>query len=364
MRVVFKTDYNQDIKLAKHSGYVFWYACLIVAMIAAPFALNSNALDAGWVVDELSLIMIYAVAGLGLMVLTGYTGMVSLGHAAFLAIGAYTNGFLMEQGVSFLVSFFVAGALSGIVGLLLAIPTMRMTGIYLSIATIAFAVIVESIIIHWSSVTGGNRGMPINAPDLFGYELWDPLEFYFLCLVVLVLIVVLVANLMRSSTGRALVALRDSEVSAQSMGINIPYYKAVAFGLSAMITGFAGALYAHKITFLSVESFNFIESVRLLLMVVVGGLGSIHGAIFGAIFIGLLPVFLSLVRDFLPTGIANAPGLEPGLFGIILMLFILFEPMGIYGRWLKIKLYFAIFPLYRKATFKRQKTYLKTERLH
>jgi branched-chain amino acid transport system permease protein len=180
---------------------------------------------------------------------------------------------------------------------------------------------------------------------------------------VLILVLLGCANLLRAPTGRALMAIRDSEISAQSMGIPVARYKAIAFGLSAGITGLAGGLFAHKFSYLAPDAFNIILSVQLLLMVVVGGLGSLHGAIYGAMFIGFLPQALALLRDYLPAGVANTPGLEAGIFGLILMLFIIFEPQGLYGRWRKVKLYFELFPLYRKATFKRQKVFLKTERL-
>ena len=133
--------------------------------------------------------------------------------------------------------------------------------------------------------------------------------------------------------------------------------------MSAGFTGLAGALFAHKIGYLAPDSFTLLTSIQLLLMVVVGGLGSMHGVIYGAIFIGLLPQAIALMRDVLPAGIAQLPGLEPGIFGAILVLFLIFEPLGVYGRWLKIRSYFEEFPLYRKATHKRQRSYLRTERL-
>ncbi len=357
MRILFKTSYNDDIRLMKHGGYLFWYALLLIAAFSAPLVLDD------FYIGELALVVIFAIAGLGLMVLVGYSGQVSLGHAAFLAIGAYTNALLIQAGTPFLIAFPVAGVVTALSGALISLPANRMTGLYLAIATLAFAIIVEQILVRWESVTGGFQGVAVDAPDLFGYQLWNPWEFYLLCLVVLILVILGVLNILRSPTGRAMVAIRDSEVSAQSMGVNIAKYKTVAFSISAGITGLAGALMGHKFNYLSPDTFNIIISVQLLLMVVVGGLGSVHGAIYGAIFVGALPQFLALARDILPPAIAQTPGLEPGIFGLIMVLFILFEPLGLYGRWRKIKLYFDIFPLYRKATFKRQKAYLKTERM-
>lgn len=357
MRILFKKNYEDDIRILKHGGYVFWYAILLLAVFLAPIFLDNFYLG------ELAMVYIWAIAGIGLMLLVGYTGQVSLGHSAFLALGAYANAWMISKGVPFLVSFPIAGLITAGAGIVIAIPAARMTGVYLAIATLAFSIIIEQIIVRWESVTNGFKGMVVDAPDLFGYQLWATWEFYFLCLVVLILVILGALNLLRSPTGRAMVAIRDSEVSAQSMGVNLSKYKTIAFGLSAGVTGLAGALMGHKFNYLSPDAFNFIISIQLLLMVVVGGLGSIHGAIFGAIFIGTLPQVLAIARDYLPPAIGQTPGLEPGIFGLILVLFILFEPLGLYGRWLKIKHYFSVFPLYRKSTFKRQKAYLKTERM-
>jgi branched-chain amino acid transport system permease protein len=147
------------------------------------------------------------------------------------------------------------------------------------------------------------------------------------------------------------------------MGIHLARTKSVSFALSAGFTGLAGGLLAHKLGYLTPEAFPLLLSIQLLLMVVVGGLGSMHGVIFGAIFIGLLPQAIAMLRDVLPAAVGQLPGLEPGFFGLILILFLIYEPLGIYGRWLKIRQYFELFPLYRKATFKRQRRFLRTERV-
>jgi len=357
VRILFKTSYRDDTRLFQHEGQVFWYGALALCLLAAPLVL------AEFYVGELSQIFILSIAGVGLMLLIGFTGLVSLGHGAFMAIGAYTNTYLIAKGVPFLVAFPAAGLAAVLAGIIIAVPANRMTGIYLAIATLAFSQIVEQLVIRWEPVTRGFQGLPVPAPDLFGYQLTRGWEFYYLCLAVLVLVVLAAVNLVRSPTGRAMVAIRDSEISAQSLGVNLFRYKTAVFALSAGITGLAGALFAHRMRFISPDAFNILLSIQLLLMVVVGGLGSIHGAILGAIFVGGLPQAIALTRDYLPTAIARTPGLEPGLFGLAMVLIILFEPLGIYGRWLKLKAYFDYFPLYRRATFKRQRSYLKTERV-
>jgi branched-chain amino acid transport system permease protein len=170
-------------------------------------------------------------------------------------------------------------------------------------------------------------------------------------------------NLLRSPIGRAMVAIRDSEVSAQSMGIHLAKYKTLAFAVSAGITGLAGALFAHYVRFLAPDSFDVLLSVQFVTIVFVGGLGSLRGAILGSIFVRLLPQAIAIVRDDLPFGIGRLPGLEPSLFGLVLVLVILFQPGGMNGLWLKIKLWFETYPFMRQSSGRRQKSYARSERL-
>ncbi len=357
MRFLFKTDYDQDIRLAKHGGHVFWYGLLCLFLIAAPWAI-----DEYWLA-QLTFVLIYGIVGLGLMLLAGFTGLFSLGHAAFLGVGAYTQAVMVNAGVPFPIALACAGLLAAAVGVVVGLPALRVKGIYLGMATLAFGFIVEEGIARWESVTGGNKGLMVNYPSLFGWELDSTNEFYFLCLVVCVASTLAIVNVMRSSTGRAFVAIRDSEISAQSMGIHLARYKTLSFALSAALAGLGGALYAHKIQFLSPEQFSIIQSIDLLLMVVIGGLGSIHGAFLGAIFLIVMPQLIALGKDYLPDAIGQAAGLQGTVYGLVLIAFVLFEPMGLYGRWLKIRAYFQLFPFYRKGMFKRQKSFQKSDRL-
>jgi branched-chain amino acid transport system permease protein len=308
-------------------------------------------------------VLIYGIVGLGLMLLAGFTGLFSLGHAAFLGVGAYTQAVMVNAGVPFPIALACAGLLAAAVGVVVGLPALRVKGIYLGMATLAFGFIVEEGLARWESVTGGNKGLMVNYPSLFGWELDSTNEFYFLCLVVCVGSTLAIVNLMRSSTGRAFVAIRDSEISAQSMGIHLARYKTLSFALSAALAGLGGALYAHKIQFLSPEQFSIIQSIDLLLMVVIGGLGSIHGAFLGAIFLIVMPQLIALGKDYLPDAIGQAAGLQGTVYGLVLIAFVLFEPMGLYGRWLKIRAYFQLFPFYRKGMFKRQKSFQKSDRL-
>src|SRR5256885_16714897 len=308
MRFIFKTDYNQDIGLFEHGGQVFWYGLLGLLLLAAPYLVS------GYVLSQLQFICIYSIVGLGLMLLTGYTGQISLGHAAFLAVGAYTEALLQAAGMPLVVSLVSAALLSAAVGIIIGLPALRLKGIYLAIATFAFNVIVEEIITRWESLTGGSSGKSLRAIEVFGFRLSSPESFYYLCLALTVLAVLALINLLRSPTGRAFVAIRDSEVSASCMGINLAYYKTISFALSAALTGVGGALYAHKVGFISPEQFTLIQSIELVTIVIIGGVGSLHGAGMGAAFILLLAHAISIAKGWLPDTLLHA-GLRTGVIG-------------------------------------------------
>lgn len=379
MRFTFKTSYDQDLGLFRDPVQRRWYAALLAATLLLPWAWSDY-------LSDISLVFIYGLCGLSLMVLAGYTGLVSLGHAAFLGIGAYAHVFFLQDlGLPWVLSVALAAALTAGAGMLVGLPALRMTGVYLTIATLAFALIIQEVFSRWEHVTHGLKGRPVDKPVIFGVSLHSETAFYYLCLALLIGGLWLTANVLRAPTGRAWVAIRDSEIAAQSMGVHLARYKTLAFAYSAALMGAAGALFAHRIGFLAPDIFSVLLSIQFLLMVVVGGLGSLHGALYGAVFVAMLPVLISEMRDNAPqwaghlggllgkdAGAAaylaverfvKQPGLEPGIFGLILVLFILFEPLGIYGRWRKLHLYFSSFPLYKRATFRRQKAYMRSERL-
>lgn len=379
MRIPFKTSYDQDLGLFRDPVQRRWYAALLAAVILLPLGVPAY-------LGDVSLVFIYGICGVSLMVLAGYTGLVSLGHAAFLGIGAYAHVyFLQDLGLPWVVSVALAAVLAAAAGVVVGLPALRMTGVYLTIATLAFALIIQEVFTRWERVTHGLKGRPVDKPVIFGVSFASDAAFYFLCLALLIVTLWLTGNVLRAPTGRAWVAIRDSEIAAQSMGVHLARYKTLAFAYSAGLMGAAGALFAHKIGFLAPDIFTVLLSIQFLLMVVVGGLGSLHGALYGAVFVALLPVLISEARDHVPQWVSHAgallgkdagnavylaidrfvkqPGLEPGIFGLILVLFILFEPLGIYGRWRKIQVFFSTFPLYKRATFRRQKAYMRSERL-
>ena len=379
MRFLFKTAYEQDIRLFRDGTTAVWYALLTVIVLALPSLLSR------YFIGEITWVFIYGICGVSLMVLVGYTGLISLGHAAFLGIGAYAHAYLLQHGVPWAASVAIAVLITTACGVIVGLPALRMTGIYLAIATLAFAVIIQEVFTRWESVTGGFAGLAVDKPMIFGVRFNDEASFYYLCAALLALTILLTKNLLRSPTGRAWVAIRDSEIAAQSMGVHLPLYKSVAFAYSAALMGLAGALFAHKIAYLAPDIFSILFSIQMLLLVIVGGLGSLQGAVFGAIFVALLPPIIAILRDSIPanmvsiasaTGIGligtvgrgigeflKKPGVEAGIFGLILVLVILVEPAGMYGRWSKIKLFFSTFPMYKRDSFKRQKTYMRSERL-
>ena len=379
MRFQFKTSYNQDIRLFRDKVDGSWYGLLGIAVLVLPFLLDDYS------VGEITWVFIYGLCGVSLMVLVGYTGLVSLGHAAFLGIGAYAHAYFIEHGAPWILAVVLAVCITTACGLIVGLPALRMTGIYLAIATLAFSVIIQEVFTRWESVTHGFAGMKVDSPVIFGFAVNDGRSFYFLCLFFMVLVLWLTRNLLRAPTGRAWIAIRDSEIAAQSMGVNLAIYKSMAFAYSAALMGLAGALFAHKIGYLAPDIFTILLSIQFLLLVIVGGLGSLHGAVFGAIFVALLPPAIAILRDSIPNTMADLaaathlafigqlgaaigaflakPGVEAGIFGLILVLVILLEPLGIYGRWVKIRIFFSTFPMYKAATFKRQKTYMRSERL-
>ena len=374
-----RTDYGDSDPLFPSKAAAFWYAVLIAGLIAAPYVLESYYLS------QLVFIMIYAIVGVALNILSGQAGQISIGHAAFLAIGAYFTAVAQKHGIPLVVYLPLAGVFTGIAGYLVGLPALRLHGIYLAIATLAFAFIVEEIVARWESVTNGNEGLMLPPPSLFGLKLGQE-GFYYLCLLITVLVVLAAINIIRSSTGRAFMAIRDSETAARSMGIDTASYKTTAFALSAGITGIAGALYAHKMSFISPEMFGLSVSIDFVMIIIIGGLASLRGAVFGAIFMIMADPLLIILKDKVPlwadavthglhlpdaaiqavqagvSRVVNAPGLKSLIFGVIIIVFIIYEPLGLDGRWQRVKAYFKQFPLARQRSARPPRMFLKSER--
>ena len=356
MRFDYHTRYRQGFALLKHRSDWLAYGLLGAGMLALPLVAST------YMVGELGYVLILCVASLGLMALTGFTGQVSLGHASFVAIGAYAHAWLLAHGVPFVLSMPLAALISALAGLVVGIPAIRVSGLYLAMVTLAFSIVVEQLIGMWRGVTGGYMGMLVESPEIFGWSVGSPRAFYYVCLAVVVMVLLGLANLMRSGIGRAFTGVRDSEAAAYALGIEVNRVKVGAFALSAGITGLAGALMAHHIGYLTPDAFTLLLSLDLVSMVVIGGIGSLRGAILGAVLISLLPNAIAALKSLLPASLARQSGLEIFVAGAVLALFVLFEPMGLNGRWLKLRALFENFPLYRRDTFRRQKSYMKSER--
>jgi branched-chain amino acid transport system permease protein len=295
-------------------------AGLVVVLAVAsllPFVMSNFRLF------QFTQVYIYAIALLGLNILTGYNGQISLGHGAFYALGAYTAAIMMDQwGIPYGWTIPVAGVLCLVVGFLFGFPALRLEGLYLALATFALALAVPQILKYFEHWTGGSQGIVLSKPKApFGLRLSSDQWLYFVCLAVLVVLFVLAANLLAGRTGRAIVAIRDNPIAAQAMGINTALYKALVFGVSAGYTGVAGALSAAAVAFVAPDAFNIFLSITFLVGIVVGGLASIAGAIFGAFFIQFVPNWAQDISKAAPWAI----------YGVFLIGMMYVMPRGIAG---------------------------------
>ncbi|MBW1788564.1 MAG: branched-chain amino acid ABC transporter permease [Deltaproteobacteria bacterium] len=327
-------------------------AAVVTFYIIFPLLANEYALNLA------NLIGIACISAIGLNILTGYTGQISIGHAAFMMVGAYTAAILNSRyGVSFLLCLPAAGIMAAAVGSFFGIPSLRIKGLYLAISTLAAQFIIEWVINHWTWVSGGAfSSIYLSPPDLFG---WIPatkdgeaiLRYkYYIIFVLLAVAVVFALNLVRSRVGRAFIAIRDNDVSAEIIGINVFRYKITAFALSSFYAGVGGALYCFYYEVATYESFSLIISIDYLAMVIIGGLGSVLGAIYGAIFISLLPIVLDIsgtwVGDAFFGGASTEilANVQVVTFGALIIFFLVVEPEGLNKLWRNIKDYFRVWP--------------------
>jgi len=299
------------------AGKIVGLVVVLVVACALPFAMS------GFRVFQFTQVYIYAIALLGLNILTGYNGQISLGHGAFYAIGAYTTAILIDKwNIGYGWTIPTAGILCLVVGFLFGRPALRLEGLYLALATFSLALAVPQILKYFEHWTGGSQGIVLSKPKApWRLPLSEDQWLYFLTLVILIVLFVLAQNLLRSRTGRAIVAIRDNHIAAEAMGINSALYKSVVFGVSAAYTGVAGALSGIAIAFVAPDSFNIFLSITLLTGVVIGGLATISGAIFGALFIQFVPNWAQEISKAAPWAI----------FGVFLIVFMYVMPHGIAG---------------------------------
>jgi branched-chain amino acid transport system permease protein len=299
-------------------------AVLLLAACALPFFVSEYR------VFQCTLVMIYSIALLGLNILTGFNGQISLGHGAFYAIGAYCAAILMDKaGIPYWATIPVAGAVCLVAGFLFGLPALRLEGLYLALATFALGVSLPQLLKyhHLEAWTGGVQGIVITKPDApefiggLGLALNQDQWLYFFTLAVTLLMFLLGWNLLRGRIGRAMMAIRDNHVAAEAMGVNNALVKSLTFGVSAMFTGIAGALGAIAVQFVAPDSFNIFLSITLLIGIVIGGLASISGALYGALFIQFVPNIADEISKAAPWAI----------FGLFLLAFIYLMPMGVAG---------------------------------
>lgn len=295
------------------------------------------------------LVAINVVSVTGLNILTGFTGLVSLGQAAFMGVGAYTVAILeMRVGSPFPINLLAAGLLSAAVGVVVGLPSLRVKGLYLAIATIAASVMLHFVFANWTSVTNGVRGLSMPPASLFGIPLDQPFRLYWVIVPVTILLVVGAANLLRTRVGRAFIAIRDRDISAEVLGIPLLRYKLTSFALSSFYAGVAGGLWAYVFRVITPESFPFIMSIFYLAAIIVGGMGSLLGGILGATFMTLVPEVLKILVGWLgpliPDAVVVLSPVRTVVFGGLIVGFLLFEPQGLAEAWRRTRRFFHLWP--------------------
>jgi branched-chain amino acid transport system permease protein len=286
----------------------------------------------------------------GLNILTGYCGQLSIGHSGFMAVGAFTSAVLTGKlGLPFPVAFICAGLMAGVIGLIFGIPSVRVKGFYLAITTIAAYFIIIWVINHWTSVTGGFNGTSVPYASIGGLVFSSNFSQFYLIMGITVLVVFFARNLARTRTGRAFIAIRDNDLAAEVMGVNLFYYKMLAFFIGCFLAGIAGSLLAHSVGSITTDSFPFMDSILFVGMIIIGGLGTTLGPILGATVIRLLGVGVLFLSPALKSWLTMLPsgfttGLAPALFGLVIILFLILEPRGIAHRWNLFKASYRLWP--------------------
>ena len=355
MKIKMKKKYTDYLSIHEFKTTWIWDLILFIALILTPFYIDS------YLLFLLSLCGIYTIVSLGLNLLAGYAGQISLGHAAFYAIGAYSSTILIAKAsFPFLLALPLSGLITVISGLVVGLAAFRLAGLYLAIATMGFGFIVDELILRWVSLTNGSNGYSLKAANMFGYDFSDGKSYFYIILFSTTIMLFFSKNILRSHIGRSFVAIRDSESAARAVGINVAKTKLIAFGISTFYAGIGGCLFAHLMRIIGPDSFTISQSILFLAMVIVGGLGSLTGAVMGAIFLTIMPESVKIFMDSFPSIFRDLTGLESFLYGLIIVVFLIYEPLGLYGRWLKIKFYWEMFPFYRKETFKKQRKFSKT----
>jgi len=336
-------SYAADEALFRTRTQWTWFGILLVGLALFPFIASSY-----WMFLA-CLVSINVVAVTGLNILTGYTGQVSLGQAAFMGVGAYTVALLEQHtGLPSLVNLLMGGLVTLAVGVIAGLPSLRVKGLYLAIATIAASFILEFIFKNWDSVTNGTRGISIPPASIFGLPLQEPVQFYWLAVPITGILLICSANLFRTRIGRAFIAIRDRDISAAILGIDLPRYKLMSFAIAAFYAGIAGGLYAYFFGSINPETFPLIMSIFLLAAIIIGGMGTVLGSILGGMFMTLVPEILRYGIDFLELFVGDASAMlspiRTVVFGLLIVGFLVFEPHGLAEIWGRIRRFFHLWP--------------------
>lgn len=336
-------SYAQDMAVLRTKSHWALLIALFVLLFTAPLYWG------GYWLGVLNLVGITVIAATGLNILMGYCGQLSIGHAGFIAVGAYTSAVLTGRlEVPFLAALLCAGLMTGLVGMVFGIPSLRVKGFYLAISTIAAQFIIIWVINHWASVTGGFVGLSVPPATIAGMPLIGQASQFYLIMPVTVIVVYATKNLARTRVGRAFVAVRDNDLAAEVMGVNLFRYKLLAFFIGCFLAGVAGSLFAHWVGFVNAENFTMADSILYVGMVIIGGLGTTLGPILGVIFIRLLQqgvTFLSpLLEDTLALPAGFTTGIGPMAFGLAIVLFLVLEPRGLAHRWQLFKASYRLWP--------------------
>jgi len=345
---VLKTTYEADMAL-----YPLPIAKWTVAALAVFFFVVLPLSVHEYYLSVVNLCSIAIIGALGLNILVGYTGQISVGHGAFMSVGAYTAAnFAVRLGAPWPVNLLAGGLMAAAVGAVVGMPSLRIKGLYLAIATLAGQLIIEWTINHVTFISGGvQASIEVPRPEIFGYRIASQVQMYFFLLVFVVLALVGTMNLMRSRIGRAFIAIRDHDIAAELIGINIFRYKLLAFAVSSFYAGVAGVLYTYYLGVANYEQFQINVSIDYLAMIIIGGLGSVLGSVFGAIFVTLLPIVIRYAMEafgglfFSEASVLNIiPNLRLILFGALIIVFLVVEPEGLNRLWRNIRSYFRVWP--------------------
>ena len=340
----FRTSYDQDFRLVETRLERVSFALFLLALVVFPFLASPFSLD---LACQVFLAVIGAVA---LMLLTGYCGQISLGHAGLLAAGAFTAGILFKEfGAPFWITLPAAALVGALFGVVFGLPSLRLRGLYLAVSTLALHFVVVYLGGEYETKRGFSTGIVIDPPRLLGSELTNGKAWYFVLLLAAALVLLACINLLRSRTGRAWRSVRAHETVAEALGINVARAKLTAFVISSAFTALAGALFAYYRGFVSVEAFSLFLTIQYVAMIIIGGMGSLLGAILGAVFVTLFPYAIETALAALPGALAGVQfAVNYAAFGVVMILFLVFEPLGLVGIWRRMQSWFLLWPFRHK----------------